>query len=1421
MNKRILPVLLVMALLIAALTITVVATETPVAGNEISAYANENMKGKFDGVDSVEAYCPACNKTVIWYALDKGMTGATSLHYAYDHHFLKTDITHSGGFFYAPKGSTVCLYLNGKNLASPEFINLQASGTLNLIGNGNEVVSGGGLGVWDYGCALDVRGGTLNLYGGTYTKTAGTTRPGPVAACSEAAGTINVYNGTTITGGANTAAGGNIGLYFTGSTVNIYGGTVSDGAAPTGGNIGVPAAGRTADNPSITGCTINLYGGEIKGGTATGNGGNICLESASTVNLSGATVTGGTAANWGGNCYGEGGAKFVQTAGTVQTGSAKYGGNFGINNAYITLSGGTIKNGTASDRAGNLYLSQYVGSSIGGATFTGGTIEGGTGVNGGSIFLESGSKVTMTNVTLTGGYGTGLGGMFHVSNAQLTLDNCTVSGGRTDKWGGNIYADTSGTKVIITGGTTISGGSANMGGNITIHDKATLEIQSGQIAQGTAANYGGNIFMSSGTLTQTGGTVKKGASSTDRGGNLYVSSAATATITGATYEDGTASVYGGNIFNGGTLTVTDTAITGGTAARGGNVHCNTGATFTNCTIANGTASYGGNLRIDSTATCTFTGCTIKNGMLSGSSSGGGNMDTRGVCTFENCTLEVAASASGNGSHFYNAALQTFTNCTITGGTTMNDGDVTLINTQVNVTSVGYRTGKLTLGGNTTISQFNAGANTKLYVKSDFTGEVNFASMVGAPAAPIYGKALGDNFTAEGAFTGKIICTFDMQEPWVCNKGGKLMFASCRTVKDGAVTWYADSTEALAAYDGTGYLQPIVDGTIPVAGTCTVDLAGTNQTITGTGTVTLFDSANADFKTYGSATVTGPTVANDFATQVQGNTYYTIINSNTYTFHRLENKISGVTLRPANAGIYYTGYWACDDALKALIRSYGVAVSVAGQPGTDFEENSLYTAHQPSEFESGAEKNGVLITNIFKTDAADNAQRGQRAIYASTYITFQNGESTYVAVDTSNQRYSLHDALTMVESNKNDYAIHAQTLEDFMTQWSQYGVTGENWNFDFTVAPELVTLSTLYAGKNVYQGEMHDHANTGGRADGKQTLQTWIDGMNKLKMDFATIVDHDQSRHMYLDEWKQATFIGGTETTGWLTDTDATNKVFHMNLIFADVEKYEAFIMEYADVFQPQIDEETGGIIFKNPPEGTQRGDPEFDAAYTYLPETKAYMMELAQSVHDHGGFFAHVHPKQSLASENPLDYWFGDYTGIEVQYTYNSTRDGAKPQANYKLWTDLLDLGKKVYATAGNDEHNMPTVKALTTIYAPENTPAALVEQMRAGNFNPGPIGIRMAIGDIPMGKEGDFTGKKLAFVIGDIHESELKPDHTYCVYLFRNNEKVASYEMPATGENFYQVVEIDDTADFYRLEIIDETANSRVSISQPIWNTK
>lgn len=350
--------------------------------------------------------------------------------------------------------------------------------------------------------------------------------------------------------------------------------------------------------------------------------------------------------------------------------------------------------------------------------------------------------------------------------------------------------------------------------------------------------------------------------------------------------------------------------------------------------------------------------------------------------------------------------------------------------------------------------------------------------------------------------------------------------------------------------------------------------------------------------------------------------------------------------------------------------------------------------------------------------------------------------------------------------------------------------------------DMDALEALYAGRTPFYGEMHDHSNSGGRSDGRITLPVWKSTMPGLGMDFAIIVDHKQVRHMVLPEWDNTMFIGGTEAATKVKGLQLEQNSFHYNMIFTDPNALMELLTEF---------EEFGfsGTALEG----------EFPS---YPPFTRMELEALVQAIRDKGGMFVHVHPKHEgyLNSDDPLDYWYGDWTGIEVINTYKSDRNGPNTQKNYQLWVDLLALGKKVWATSGNDGHGMPTDAALSTVYAEERLGSSYFSHIRVGDFTCGPVGIRMGMGSTPMGYECDFTGQRLVFSVGDFHKSVKNEYDTYRVDLITDQGVVFSQEI-SCAETSYFALDADESAAFYRVEVFNVTDNSRIGIGNPIWNTK
>ena len=362
------------------------------------------------------------------------------------------------------------------------------------------------------------------------------------------------------------------------------------------------------------------------------------------------------------------------------------------------------------------------------------------------------------------------------------------------------------------------------------------------------------------------------------------------------------------------------------------------------------------------------------------------------------------------------------------------------------------------------------------------------------------------------------------------------------------------------------------------------------------------------------------------------------------------------------------------------------------------------------------------------------------------------------------------------------------------------------------AVDVEQLLALYDGAEVRYGEMHDHTNTGPNADGFYTVEQWRQKMLEIGMDFTTIVDHRQSVHMYDPNWDSSMFIGGSEPSTRIIDhVVIENNNFHYNMIFADAADLETVFKSFSGYKYKEAADGNGGTVV------------------TYWLKRQEFL-DTAALVRELGGFFVAVHPKYAgyLVSNDPLDYYYGEYTGIEITTGTGGNMAYEENEKAYQLWLDLLDLGKKVYATAGSDFHKLPNASALTTLYGSDRDAQAYVDIFRSGNFAPGWVGIRMAIGDTAMGGTTDFSGKRLVFSVGDMYDVAIndgysgsycyQEDHIYSVQLYDDGGLLMESQIDPSQMNYF-AIDADEESKFYRVVVWDLTENTRVGVGNPIWN--
>ncbi|MBQ8214191.1 MAG: hypothetical protein IJZ80_09295 [Clostridia bacterium] len=345
--------------------------------------------------------------------------------------------------------------------------------------------------------------------------------------------------------------------------------------------------------------------------------------------------------------------------------------------------------------------------------------------------------------------------------------------------------------------------------------------------------------------------------------------------------------------------------------------------------------------------------------------------------------------------------------------------------------------------------------------------------------------------------------------------------------------------------------------------------------------------------------------------------------------------------------------------------------------------------------------------------------------------------------------------------------------------------------------DLAALDKMYEGRKAYRGDLHVHTKCGGTSDGIFEMSKWPEQMDEKGVDFAAIVDHKQMRGFFLPEWDETRFLYGTEpgmsiTEGLRACRHGQNSI-HYNMIFPH--KYGL------------------AMLLANVPEHKFNGD-ELTGSFSYFKVPYERFLEIAKKVQDLGGIMVHAHPTIMLCSNDPMDFYLGEHTFIETIY---DTVYSYATRCAYKLWTDLLALGKRVYASSGSDSHSYVMNTALATFYTKEKHHSAFFEKMHAADFNPGAVGMQMCIDEHPMGSEIEYReGMKLSLRIQDFFAHEWRADTVYALRIF--TDKGIAYYSEFNGKCPQEVQLEVQKRGFYRADIYDMTHDCVVALTNPIW---
>lgn len=556
MKKRILALLLTLALLLVGMVFAVSASETDDGDSGSSTPATFN-------INEFDCPCAACvaGTTPTWESLPANSTSKVSLtaskhYYCEDETFALKQVFELGNNSTKPSVECV-LVLNGTALTAEKartFSTIYANTKWHIVGtNGASITTADYTGqgalaqVGAYGSPslhlygdLSIRvddvsgktttkgglfkvasGGTLQIhkYGKDeglvsdadpvlYGCAAGTTSKEGGGAIYVQAGTFTMDAGE-INGGTTSYYGGTI--LQEGGTININSGTVNGGTANIGGTI------------CITGGTLNIKGGQVNGGTAS-NGATICVVGGTT-NISAGEVKGGTASNRGGNFYLYGGKLNITGANAVvSNGTASSQGHLGYMEAgTVNVSAGTLVN-TKTDKCG---IRVAKGKFIlqGTAIYKAAQVNRGafdliaTSASEAALILAGSAKITNTAGefskvnTILMQQSEGNYGKLYVDNsfAGWAAFDCSGDAGYVESWGGyvgGVPGSDNAVTYYVASGTLKSDNTFEVGGDLTgdcrLHYK--LDYSSSGSERCKVFGEDGKLFLARATLLNADST---------------------------------------------------------------------------------------------------------------------------------------------------------------------------------------------------------------------------------------------------------------------------------------------------------------------------------------------------------------------------------------------------------------------------------------------------------------------------------------------------------------------------------------------------------------------------------------------------------------------------------------------------------------------------------------------------------------------------------------------------------------------------------------------------------------------------------------------------------------------------------------------------------------------------------------------------
>ena len=195
-------------------------------------------------------------------------------------------------------------------------------------------------------------------------------------------------------------------------------------------------------------------------------------------------------------------------------------------------------------------------------------------------------------------------------------------------------------------------------------------------------------------------------------------------------------------------------------------------------------------------------------------------------------------------------------------------------------------------------------------------------------------------------------------------------------------------------------------------------------------------------------------------------YLMITESKGISFHAVGLNIHSMSLKTGEAALYFNNTFAGDSLVKEQVESFGIAMSVAGEPTKDTMANSKhYTSLEGSLFGTEEGNAGSLLQGIMKeeNDQKANQRNAQIEVYGKAYVKLKDGGYLFGICRSRDLKNQVEEAAKQFEN------LSAEAQDGLRKLIERYDAVTNSWQvkpvYDYMENHEEETLKIMLVGNS--------------------------------------------------------------------------------------------------------------------------------------------------------------------------------------------------------------------------------------------------------------------------------------------------------------------------------------------------------------------